>query len=139
MRAVQTRWRNMPRRKRRLASRVRHYLRALLAFLFSNVGVVVLVVAYTIAGIFCYVCFLNRFYRTIRSWQQYDQLREQSCKIFSEHRTVRLAVHLSLDTHRWKIIGEPITLTNNSSEIPFKSHILQSADYINLKENNQLI
>ncbi|XP_032527599.2 potassium channel subfamily K member 15 [Danaus plexippus] len=44
----------MPRRKRRLASRVRHYLRALLAFLFSNVGVVVLVVAYTIAGAFMF-------------------------------------------------------------------------------------
>ncbi|KAG6448429.1 hypothetical protein O3G_MSEX005475 [Manduca sexta] len=44
----------MPRRKRRLASRARAYLRALLAFLFSNVGVIVLVVAYTIAGAFMF-------------------------------------------------------------------------------------
>lgn len=44
----------MPRRKRRLASRIRAYLRALLAFLFSNVGVIVLVVAYTIAGAFMF-------------------------------------------------------------------------------------
>ncbi|XP_050677308.1 potassium channel subfamily K member 1 isoform X2 [Leptidea sinapis] len=40
----------MPRRKRRLASRIREYIRGLLAFLFSNIGVIVLVVAYTIAG-----------------------------------------------------------------------------------------
>ncbi|VVD01429.1 unnamed protein product [Leptidea sinapis] len=39
----------MPRRKRRLASRIREYIRGLLAFLFSNIGVIVLVVAYTIA------------------------------------------------------------------------------------------
>nr|XP_049699115.1 potassium channel subfamily K member 15 isoform X1 [Helicoverpa armigera] len=44
----------MPRRRRRLASRIRHYVRGLLAFLFSNVGVVVLVVAYTIAGAFMF-------------------------------------------------------------------------------------
>ncbi|CAK1541423.1 unnamed protein product [Leptosia nina] len=44
----------MPRRRRRLGSRVRSYVRALLAFLFSNVGVVVLVVAYTIAGAFMF-------------------------------------------------------------------------------------
>ncbi|XP_073948716.1 potassium two pore domain channel sandman isoform X2 [Choristoneura fumiferana] len=44
----------MPRRKRRFASRVRDFLRNLLAFLFSNVGVVVLVVAYTIAGAFMF-------------------------------------------------------------------------------------
>ncbi|XP_023952117.1 potassium channel subfamily K member 15-like [Bicyclus anynana] len=44
----------MPRRKRRLASRIRNYVRSLLAFLFSNVGVVVLVVAYTIAGAFMF-------------------------------------------------------------------------------------
>ncbi|XP_026740320.1 potassium channel subfamily K member 15 [Trichoplusia ni] len=44
----------MPRRKRRLASRIRDYVRGLLAFLFSNVGVIVLVVAYTIAGAFMF-------------------------------------------------------------------------------------
>ncbi|KAJ0172866.1 hypothetical protein K1T71_011042 [Dendrolimus kikuchii] len=44
----------MPRRKRRLASRIRAYIRGLLAFLFSNVGVIVLVVAYTIAGAFMF-------------------------------------------------------------------------------------
>ncbi|XP_050353012.1 TWiK family of potassium channels protein 18 isoform X1 [Nymphalis io] len=44
----------MPRRRRRLGSRVRNYVRGLLAFLFSNVGVVVLVVAYTIAGAFMF-------------------------------------------------------------------------------------
>ncbi|CAG4967899.1 unnamed protein product [Parnassius apollo] len=44
----------MPRRKRRFASRVRNYLRGFLAFLFSNVGVIVLVVAYTVAGAFMF-------------------------------------------------------------------------------------
>ncbi|XP_063388540.1 potassium channel subfamily K member 18 [Cydia fagiglandana] len=44
----------MPRRRRRLASRLRDYLRNFLAFLFSNVGVVVLVVAYTVAGAFMF-------------------------------------------------------------------------------------
>ncbi|XP_068623772.1 potassium channel subfamily K member 18 [Battus philenor] len=44
----------MPRRKRRFASRLRNYLRGLLAFLFSNVGVIVLVVAYTVAGAFMF-------------------------------------------------------------------------------------
>ncbi|XP_062529098.1 potassium channel subfamily K member 18 isoform X1 [Bombyx mori] len=44
----------MPRRKRRLASRIRAYIRGLLSFLFSNVGVIVLVVAYTIAGAFMF-------------------------------------------------------------------------------------
>ncbi|XP_034827491.1 potassium channel subfamily K member 18 [Maniola hyperantus] len=44
----------MPRRKRRLASRIRNYVRSLLAFLFSNVGIIVLVVAYTIAGAFMF-------------------------------------------------------------------------------------
>ncbi|CAB3256736.1 unnamed protein product [Arctia plantaginis] len=44
----------MPRRKRRLASRIRDYVRGLLAFLFSNVGVIVLVLAYTIAGAFMF-------------------------------------------------------------------------------------
>ncbi|CAH2051553.1 unnamed protein product, partial [Iphiclides podalirius] len=44
----------MPRRRRRLASRLRNYLRGLLAFLFSNVGVIVLVVAYTVAGAFMF-------------------------------------------------------------------------------------
>ncbi|KAJ8713179.1 hypothetical protein PYW08_008483 [Mythimna loreyi] len=44
----------MPRRRRRLASRLRDYVRGLLAFLFSNVGVIVLVVAYTIAGSFMF-------------------------------------------------------------------------------------
>lgn len=38
------------RKRRRLASRVRAAVRGLLAFLFSNVGIIVLVVAYTIAG-----------------------------------------------------------------------------------------
>ncbi|CAF4886270.1 unnamed protein product [Pieris macdunnoughi] len=44
----------MARRRRRLASRVRGYVRGFLAFLFSNVGVVVLVIAYTIAGAFMF-------------------------------------------------------------------------------------
>ncbi|XP_072934704.1 potassium channel subfamily K member 15 [Epargyreus clarus] len=44
----------MARRKRRLASRVRGCVRSFLAFLFSNVGVVVLLVAYTIAGAFTF-------------------------------------------------------------------------------------
>ncbi|XP_049878935.1 potassium channel subfamily K member 15-like isoform X1 [Pectinophora gossypiella] len=44
----------MPRRKRRVASRLRACLRQLGAFLFSNVGVVVLVVGYTIAGAFMF-------------------------------------------------------------------------------------
>ncbi|KAL0818025.1 hypothetical protein ABMA28_008566 [Loxostege sticticalis] len=44
----------MPRRRRRLASRARDYVRGLLAFLFSNVGVIVLVVGYTIAGAFMF-------------------------------------------------------------------------------------
>ncbi|KAL4719445.1 hypothetical protein ACJJTC_019314 [Scirpophaga incertulas] len=44
----------MPRRKRRLAARVRGCCRQLLAFLFTNVGVIVLVVAYTIAGAFMF-------------------------------------------------------------------------------------
>ncbi|XP_059046912.1 potassium channel subfamily K member 15-like [Achroia grisella] len=44
----------MPRRRRPLASRIRGYIRQLLAFLFSNVGIVVLVVAYTIAGAFMF-------------------------------------------------------------------------------------
>ncbi|CAH0714060.1 unnamed protein product, partial [Brenthis ino] len=49
----------MPRRRRRLGSRVRNYLRGLLAFLFSNVGVIVLVVAYTIAGAFMFQAIEN--------------------------------------------------------------------------------
>ncbi|CAG9791693.1 unnamed protein product [Diatraea saccharalis] len=44
----------MPRRKRRLAARVRDCARQMLAFLFSNVGVIVLVVLYTIAGAFMF-------------------------------------------------------------------------------------
>ncbi|KPJ13321.1 Potassium channel subfamily K member 18 [Papilio machaon] len=40
----------MPRRRRRLASRIRNYVRSLLAFLFSNIGLIVLVVGYTVAG-----------------------------------------------------------------------------------------
>ncbi|RVE47348.1 hypothetical protein evm_008029 [Chilo suppressalis] len=44
----------MPRRKRRLAARARDCARQLLAFLFSNVGVIVLVVVYTIAGAFMF-------------------------------------------------------------------------------------
>ncbi|XP_045503621.1 potassium channel subfamily K member 15 [Colias croceus] len=44
----------MARRKRRFGSRLRDYVRGFLAFLFSNVGIVVLVVAYTIAGAFMF-------------------------------------------------------------------------------------
>ncbi|XP_045539207.1 potassium channel subfamily K member 18-like [Papilio machaon] len=44
----------MPRRRRRLASRIRNYVRSLLAFLFSNIGLIVLVVGYTVAGAFMF-------------------------------------------------------------------------------------
>ncbi|XP_041971878.1 potassium channel subfamily K member 15 [Aricia agestis] len=44
----------MARRRRRFASRVRNFLRGFLAFLFSNVGVILLVVAYTIIGAFMF-------------------------------------------------------------------------------------
>ncbi|XP_053616914.1 potassium channel subfamily K member 18-like isoform X2 [Plodia interpunctella] len=44
----------MSRRRRPLASRARGFVRQLLAFLFSNVGVIVLVVGYTIAGAFMF-------------------------------------------------------------------------------------
>ncbi|XP_013196116.1 potassium channel subfamily K member 18 [Amyelois transitella] len=44
----------MSRRRRPLASRVRGLVRQLLAFLFSNVGITVLVVGYTIAGAFMF-------------------------------------------------------------------------------------
>lgn len=42
------------RRRGRCASRLRHGLRGLLAFLFTNVGVVILVLGYTIAGSFMF-------------------------------------------------------------------------------------
>ncbi|XP_075984066.1 potassium two pore domain channel sandman isoform X2 [Anticarsia gemmatalis] len=91
----------MARRKRRLASRVRDYVRGLLAFLFSNVGVVVLVLAYTIAGAFMFQAIEGA--REMERSQNMTMTRDRTAQHLWEN--VTLALNLFNETALKERIG----------------------------------
>lgn len=94
----------MARRERRLASRVSDYLRALLAFLFSNVGVIVLVLAYTIAGAVMFQAIEGATER--ERAQNMSMARDRTVLHLWEN--VTLALNLFNETELRERIGEEI-------------------------------
>lgn len=111
---MERRSRSSDRRRRTWTYKCKEFLRQFIAFMFSNIGIIGLVVGYTIAGSFMFIAlekdgFNNRFKEVtqIRN-QTAEQLWDKTCCVVIEEYMWKNIVHIELTKFQNKIVEEVV-------------------------------